>query len=471
MISSTNPTTIEELPTEMICETFKHLSPKDLASCSQVNKRWRSIYATFKLHRLAVLEDLEDWKISQWYHSNQPLEEKELFPMAMFWSFVDKPLLSNLKHLALNKSSVRTKCDPLDLNKLNSFEQLIHLEIKCGRVVGDVTLKLPKLKVLAIYRLSQPGALSIDCPELNVLSINRFDFISKATLLSLPKLKELHYNETMRKLFGDPLFEVGTHARVRRVLLEFLDDLKMLKESDFKFTFSGFQLTKTMLDQIDFGVGVNSRGGEIVIDEYVYTRNHQLITDATLDFVHTIKYPLLVRTAPETIPSCFFKKFDRIEKVEASCTQVRDEKHFLEFLKPLSWLRCLILYDQSLSQEFYDQLPVSAPSLIQLTLFGEHSNLLQLNFDFISKLSRLRCFTTLPGCPLKSFTPLVHQKPLTELPTVEFYFYDKDGKFLILKRNAKVWRILEFGRPRPTWKTFFETQNFDEIFNYLDPRV
>lgn len=45
----------------------------------------------------------------------------------MFRGLVDKPLLSNLKHLAL--SGVGIDFDSKILNKVNEFSQLLHLEI------------------------------------------------------------------------------------------------------------------------------------------------------------------------------------------------------------------------------------------------------------------------------------------------------------------------------------------------------
>ena len=114
----------------------------------------------------------------------------------------------------------RSQYAKIDLNKLNNFGQLVHLEInlKAGLAVGEINLNLLFLKVLVFHRLNHRGALSIDCPELSVLVIPRFEFNSGDTLRSLPRLKELHYNATIAELFGEPIFEVGTLDRVKRAL-------------------------------------------------------------------------------------------------------------------------------------------------------------------------------------------------------------------------------------------------------------
>ena len=92
-----SPTSIDDLPSEMICELFKHLCPKDLVTCSMVNKRWHN-YAGFKVHRLVVANYRVDDK---WYHSDRKIEDQELCSSERFSRLANKPLLSNLKHLAL----------------------------------------------------------------------------------------------------------------------------------------------------------------------------------------------------------------------------------------------------------------------------------------------------------------------------------------------------------------------------------
>ena len=128
MSSPSKPTepaaSIDDLPPEMICELFEYLQPKDLAACSMVNKRWHSIYGGFRMHRLVAV-DYDNWyyDLGKWYNSNQAIRE-ERSHLKIFRLLAEKPLLSNLKHLALSGE--------LDLNELNRFRQLVHLEIKIG---------------------------------------------------------------------------------------------------------------------------------------------------------------------------------------------------------------------------------------------------------------------------------------------------------------------------------------------------
>ena len=159
----TNAAGIEYLPPEMICKLFDYLCPKDLVACSMVNKRWHSISAGIKLHRLIAIDYYYGNRPSKWFDSNQKIREREAVSLAMFRRLAGKPLLSNLKHLALSGRF------EIDLNKLNCFRQLVHLEIHLKDPSGEAHLNLPQLKVLAFHRFNWNCSLSIGCPLLSTL--------------------------------------------------------------------------------------------------------------------------------------------------------------------------------------------------------------------------------------------------------------------------------------------------------------
>ena len=142
--------------------------------------------------------------------------------------------------------------------------------------------------------------------------------ISKATLLHLPKLKELHYQKcflpTFMK-FGYSDFRISSLETIKRTLSEFMDAVRMFGTSEFKFTFAGFQLTsKAKVDGFHFGVQLNETC-LCVDDEYAHMKNYHLIDPDAMNFLDAIDYTLLVSYANEEIPSCFAKKFTGLEKV------------------------------------------------------------------------------------------------------------------------------------------------------------
>ena len=495
------PATIDDLPPEMVCELFKHLQPKDLAACSKVNKSWHSIYAGFKLDRLFAVPSIFFSYLLKWCYQDQIIEENELCDMENFSRLVDQPLLSNLKHLALFEYVSES-----DLNKLNKFSQLVYLEIwGYFRVPGvnkkEVILNLPKLKVLARGCFSRWDPLSIDCPQLSVLlyrgqlrqnesplvlkqpeTIRMLDTgmsnpkldpfknveclitqeieaISKATLLSLPRMKELHYNVGIEGAFRKFKDETGPLNRMKRTLSEFLDDVNALRGPDFRFRFAGFQLTKTMLDELDFGVQINEYGEEHLSDDYVYLKNYHLIEPGALDFITVLNYTGLMSNVPGEFPICFSKKFTRVKEVIFYTDEIKDEKHLLWFLKSLRALRSLVLDCSYLSQEFYNQLPASANSLVILKL-AENVEM-QLSLDFIGKFSCLSILRVYYLLALEQFTTLVRHS--SKLAEVFCYFRLKEKRFCLQKKRASK----RFEISAIPYQLLFETEKLGEIFNYF----
>ena len=492
--------TIEDLPPEMISKMFNHLHLKDLAACLLVNKRWYSIYASFKLHSLVVIDkDGDDF--CEWCDSNQTVEEKYLCHPSMFLRLAEKPLLSNLRQLALYTYRLE-----FDFNELNRFQQLVHLEINANDIDGELHLNLPRLKVLAFRYWNEYCALSIDCPLLSTLAYpgedenanllkvkhpgtirklktdmvaaklvpfngveclitREFEVISKAILLSLPKLRELRYIQDIRRLICFHLNgEIGTVDRVKRTLSEFVDEVKKLKGSDFRFRFAGLQLTNVNVGCIDFGVQIEDiEGKETVFNEYVYMKYYHLIEPGALDFVRVVNYSHLLSNVIGEFPRCFSQKFTDIQQVNTSA-KVPDANHFLWFLKSLRSLRSLFLVNTELSQAFYDQLPASTHSLVCLG-FGEGhcEDGLQVNFDFIRKLLCLSDLEVKPYISLESFTSLVRW--LGRMEDGNFKVQWRQEKFWIEKKkfkgNIKKWVIEKHG------ELLFESENPEEMLNFF----
>lgn len=305
----------------------------------------------------------------------------------------------------------------------------MQLEI-CGYFLYDkLSFNLPKLQVLAIHHFNQ-APLSIDCPALRVLVYHeheyiekgsllnlkhpetiqqletcmvgsklssfknvvclitgKFEAVSKETLLLLPKLKELRYNEDINFAYLEPNVSFSSVNELKQELRQFMDHVEVSRASDFKFRFAGFQLNMATLDQIDFDVQIEG-GQERIYPEYVYIRNYRLIEpDAILNFIWHLDYTRLMNYGAGEIPPCFFKKFISVETVDVGAVQ--NEKHLLWFLRSLRSFRILNLMQSELSQEFFDQLPASAHSLTDLVIRGDEKNELQMSFDFAAELPHL----------------------------------------------------------------------------------
>ena len=245
-----------------------------------------------------------------------------------------------------------------------------------------------------------------------------------------------------------------TVTNVKRKLSELLNEAK-LRDSDFRFRFAGLLLTN--VDQVDLGVQVDeSTGRERVSNEYVYMKNYQLIEPGALDFVHDVDYTRLLDNVTGEFPRCFSQKFTRIYWIKATA-KVRDPDHFLWFLKSLRFLSRLELESTELSQEFYDQLPASAPSLRRLYLRKGHC-VNELNIDFIDELSGLTHIWIKPALTLESIPSLF--RSADRLKEGDFCF---ESRFSIWKKEGStVWKV---------WKNhqlLFKNENPEEIVNFFE---
>ena len=499
MNPSTNATTIEALPSEMINELFKLLGLKDLLACSVVNKRWHWVYTHLaQVARLVVTNDVHDPNM-KWCHSNRAVSEKEICPFQIFARLADQPLLVNLKHLAL------WSCSPeFDVDKLNQFSQLLHLEVDVESL-GEfkVSLHLPRLQVLAFR--SNGHHLSIDCPELQVLLYDRepngdhldvkhpetirklaanllapklipfksveclvtreFRMISKDTVESLPALKELHFNVNFHEYFHSNR-NVRSIDEIQQTLSGFLGDLQKMRKRQIKFTFAGLRLSKG--DVIDFGWDPN-RQFQMVLNERIYMKNYGLIDpDAELDFIHTFNYNEMMKNVTGEFPPCFDEKFKAITQIDA-WNDVHDEDHFLWFLKSLKSVRKLELGCPGLSQYFYDQLPEAAPLLTQLTLIDDlKEDVLELNLDFIGRFPRLKRFESEQALTFSSISSLADHFDKLKEGCINFslqlsgmiyqtFYIEKSAA------NPSAWKVYETSE-----KILLETNDPDEILNYLE---
>ena len=474
---SSSTTTIENLPPEMISELFRLLHPKDLAACSLVNKRWNWIYSNFKLHRLVAIDHPHD-RPNEWYETGNKIEEKEMCHPDQFYRLAEKPIVSNLRYLALFES-----WNGFELTKLNRFSQLVHLEIHTGFLnisyTIQVNLNLPELKVLVIHRFNRRYPLLLNCPQLGLLvyrgepadsnllevmhpeTIRKLEtdmldeklspfinveclatrdlrLINRTTLLLLPKLKELHF-----KLDWTPFAELNDPSEFlqsKEQLKQFLDDVNSLRTpGSFRFRFAAFELNKAKLEQIDFNVQIGRSFEYAWAWEYLefYMKNYDLI-DGSVDFHHPVNHTLLMRQVDGKLPSDFFEKITKIQKIVTFDTVDIDQ--FLSFLKSLRSLRMLYLIRPKLGQEFYDQLPALAQSLDHLELF-EHNDEIRLNFEFLLRLPRFSKLNLFCGeVSPESERSLIHSvgKQVQVTFYSKHYAVDKWGNSILWKARRKI---------------------------------
>ena len=419
-------TSFDDLPTEMICELFKHLSLHDLISCKLVCKRFNSIVSSHsRMVRMVVDRVFEN--LQGWYHSNRRTDEYlETCHQNLFLRHYNRPILSALKYLRLD-----TEIPEFDIDRLNLFSGLLQLDLNYS-LSGRLTLKLESLEILKIWQI-QNAQLSIKCPKLRVLfcweedweedqnqlsikhpetikeldSLNyarviepmknlevlkchKLNAIGERTLQMLPKLKRLSYEDHLALL----IFESGSFEALKMVLEEFIRRRRAMKRSDLELYLDGVRVDDK-LDEIDFDPVRLANVGST--SEHFHLKNYGRLQGGALDFVQQLNYGLLMDAVGSgRLPDDFFDKFTNLDLLLVH--RPVDESQFLWFLRNLKSKLCRMeLKNTGLSQAFYSALPsICSPFSIQIE--EEHEMSLDCSF-----LNEMRC--------------LINVKTNQELPT------------------------------------------------------
>ena len=502
LFSSAKPATIDDLSDDLIGKIFQHLfHPKYLAACSLVNKRWHSLCSDFKMAGLVVIGD-SALRIGDCYSNLQLDEDRDVCGPEWFERSLGRPLLANLKHLTLNIADTAE----FDVDQLNCLNELVHLEVNVGASDGTkMHLNLPKLNFLALRFFGESSPLSIDCPQLSalvlifkqgkhvdtevkhsetikkletdmlgvefapfreveVLATRQMRTICRATLLALPKLKELHYKEDIKYAFD------GCSAQQLKLKLgQFMEEASELKGFDFRFVFAGFPLSLANVDRIDLGVRAQDVP-ESICSEYVYSTNYELLDpDTQLDFVSSLDYARLAYSQyDDPIDYDFLKKFTRVRFVKTSAVVTDYAEDFLDFLWSLGSVRSLCLEEAKLDQSFYDQLPGVTPQLVLLQLreyeISEPSKQAPMFFDFIGQLPHFSRFVTNQQLSYESISSLVGW---LGRPSMEnFVFQLKEKSFGVTKTpDSSTISVFDGDLQR----TVFETSRPDEIRGFFKP--
>lgn len=223
-----NSTAFDDLPAEIICETFSFLNFNELIACKLVCKRFREIVCMMRIRRLNVhFPEKEDIFIDE---DEAKVYSSEFCHPNLFRIQMEQSTLSRLRSLTIADSA------GVDLNKLNQLSELEQLKIGNPGINQKESLMLtfPKLKDLEFFQHFIGWQVSLDCPILkrlssfgwscprgftvkhpetittlqidftdeslwpfkNVeyLSSNNYKILNESTLLVLSELKEIRYS-------------------------------------------------------------------------------------------------------------------------------------------------------------------------------------------------------------------------------------------------------------------------------------
>lgn len=406
---------LDQLPIEVYQMIFEYLDLIEISNCRLVSKKLNEFVKTFRVRELSFYDS--DWDRRHfWFYDGNPI-----YPCNS---------LSGSKVSILNSTSIDLQYlkrlrfgiveDEFDLEVVNKFENLVHLELDFEYNAGGWSeeseikkLKLNSLKHLFLH-FESPIFIKFDTPKLDSFVLDykgdEVDQLTETIQFATPcNVKELY---TFGLLLNELPKDFGGLKHLQCDRLMDLDLDYILK------TFPDLEVLEILLDKERFEEDYNDALAQIlrekarlrpslkvcfegfllsdskVIESYAKKSQLTLMIKHYSSLVDTnnlleLDYNELMSFTKNGYPIGFLdlQPFTRICSVFVN-DMIDDSNCLLNFLLNCINLCHLQLTNCSLGIEFFDQLP-SFTSLLQLEIYAE-DRVLQLDFNrFLFKITNL----------------------------------------------------------------------------------
>lgn len=221
---------MEHIPNEILTEILSYLSVKCLTRIRLVSKQWLTCVDRLKIKEL-VLNTYECSELRNWYQSNRRPDEENIVNKFDFRTFHLIPLnLTRLKRLRLEESLIDYDSELklyFDFRLLNNLVQLEHLELPEIQYDCELSLVLPNLKILTIFRCETD--LQIDSPKLEILNC-RYDLgsIKFKDPLTIKQLETCDHNQKFKFFKNVTIFRTSNFYCINKQLIKDLINLEQL---------------------------------------------------------------------------------------------------------------------------------------------------------------------------------------------------------------------------------------------------
>ena len=424
------PVQFDELPDVCLRKILGFLNLRDLVKFRAVSRQFKA-YAEETPVELTVSDRRTScgfW--CEWYDTDRQIELGSSISPNVFDSVRSSLKLDQqLKFLHVHLQ--RTPAD-FDIEILNTFKQLVHLELGLRPRKNQLTLTLPNLKVLNVrfgldkcsfvlktpkleilvcflitnIRAEHPETIKrieCDCLDTNDLAPFEnlqvlichcgFDVLDGIRLSNWSALNELHIrSESLEEVAEDePDFD-----EFRSSLLNLMRNRTKSKREELKLYLEEVLLVNPVEQlagcfqhpyTIDGFTGKKTSKLTHGKDLWLL-KNFRLLHRDSYPHLTLVRFGELMKLDVE-LSGDFFDRFPRIRVLVVSGPVDRDR--FEWFLQHATAVRKLVLNNASLDQTFMDRLPQINDRLTSLTV---NESCLIKNFDFILQLKQLREFET-----------------------------------------------------------------------------
>lgn len=414
----------DQLPYLCMKRIFESLSLQDLVSCRAVNRHFKFYSDDAEIDELVVSGSRAPCKdglkvCKHWYQTDRPIDFENSINLAAF-SSVKSSCLKLDQHLKF--LHIHLVCADINVEILNSFQQLVHLEVNCGaRSDEPKTLSLANLKVFNVRAYNsnyKHNCYILDTPKLEILACEaikriRVDHpetvqqlvcdyrvdrriggdLKRFLLADWKGLKELQILASLNRFLERNII---ADERLGRSLLDIMRKREALEREELKLYLGEVLLVDA--EQLEFIGNYRNHFGQqwmlsVMREEHPFWfKYHRLLRHDSYPEVKAVDFSELKRLEVE-LSIDFFDRFPAIERLTA--TQRVDRDVFEWVLSNANALHELSLKNTLLGQAFMNRLPSLNRRLTSLKVDED----LVTNFNFILRFEQLKIFETTQQLP------------------------------------------------------------------------
>ena len=450
-------TIVDQQPTtpnsnRIILLILKELKLTDVFQLKKVCKAWKKVIdEEYKPKKLIVFIKQFSYNDTWSFSDGEPLDAKCALRIPKLEKFFKSEFIrsffKNIESLAILNFPFDNEM--LDLEHLNQFTNLVHLEIRSLKLKDQCKLSLPNLKTLCVCKQSYSKVI-IDCPKLTkfraMFNLNHFKIEHP---LSLQYLECAYFSAPIKTFLNLEYLYVEFISHVGRTFLEKMTKLKEIQFFDFGTTnvVDSLRKQKKKLDRKELAIcflGINfdhTPKMELMKFErfHLYDANIQLYVAnqsrlaRCVAFIRKVTYNSLTSRSNVAILQDFHLKFPNIGFVQVE-SKVESREQFLKFLGNCKQLRILHIKSSHLEASDFSRLPDVAPSIIYLTILDES----EIDCSFVLKFRNLIKFQidqSVPSTVLQQSFMLEYFKTFSFKFQSNTIFIKKSTYYLLIVSN------------------------------------
>jgi len=408
-----------ELTDQIWKKIFGYLDLNDLVDrCSVVNRQWREVVKSISVESLLIdctvsknakqKSDECSLQSEIYEFTYEPINESETYlskqSYKVLQSIIMTTILPDLRQLLIHHIQIKTKPDWENFEKLlNSFSDLVHLQVSKLTTTKDRTLKLDNIQILSILHWNSDKTLRITAAKLKkVCCLVGFENVSFIYSNNITHLITGTYSEALNQYgnvkylqlnkddlssnFDKVIALITGWNQLKELRLRLISKEKMAnlvkKKRVNKNSVLNLYIDDYLVDGQNDVKALFGKNKEIdrIKDETLFKNYDRLSKVVTL--INQVDYGVLMQNFKNKLPSDFHSRFVNLKKV--SISGVRNcESEFTSFIKRCKVLKHLYINKTSFKQAFYDNLHLYCGRITTLEIEEDSKVINKLNIDFL----------------------------------------------------------------------------------------